>query len=227
MPRPSISFWSGQLFRRQLNAVLDWLEINSGGGGGGPATWGFIGGTLSSQTDLQSALNGKASGSHAHVASDVTDFAAAADARVSAGIATHEALSDPHPQYLTGVEGDAAYVSLAGDTMTGPLVTIAPATAAGFMLTPGAGDPSSPTDGEIWRRTSDLRARIGGTSYSFAFLNGASTFTGKKTFTASTNSSAFLNLAPGAAPSAPVDGDIWVETTGVYARVNGVTVQLG
>lgn len=33
--------------------------INSRGGGGGSATWGSITGTLSSQTDLQSALNGK------------------------------------------------------------------------------------------------------------------------------------------------------------------------
>lgn len=257
MPRPSISFWSGQLFRRQLNAVLDWLEINSGGGGGGPATWGFIGGTLSSQTDLQSALNGKASGSHAHVAADVTDFAAASDVRVSAGVAAHVALSDPHPQYLTGAEGDAAYaalghshsvawgdlsgslsaqadlqtaldgkVDLAGDTMTGPLVTAAPAVAAGFMLTPGASDPSGPTDGEMWRRTSDLRTRIGGTSYTFTMNNGSSTFTGKKTFTPSIAGSAYLNVAHGVAPSAPVDGDIWTETTGVYAQVNGVTKQL-
>lgn len=30
MARPSITFWTGQLFRRQLNAVLDWLEANGG-----------------------------------------------------------------------------------------------------------------------------------------------------------------------------------------------------
>ena len=35
MPRPTVREWSGQLFRRQLNAVLDWLEANGGGGGGG------------------------------------------------------------------------------------------------------------------------------------------------------------------------------------------------
>lgn len=35
----------------------------SGGGGGGSATWGSITGTLSSQTDLQSALNAKADSS--------------------------------------------------------------------------------------------------------------------------------------------------------------------
>jgi hypothetical protein len=36
--------------------------------------WGDITGTLSNQTDLQSALDGKASTSHTHTASDVTDF---------------------------------------------------------------------------------------------------------------------------------------------------------
>lgn len=38
---------------------------------------------------------------------------ARADARVAAGIATHEAAADPHPQYLTQPEGDAAYAPLA------------------------------------------------------------------------------------------------------------------
>jgi len=37
-------------------------------------TWGTITGTLSSQTDLQTALDGKADTVHSHVASDVTDF---------------------------------------------------------------------------------------------------------------------------------------------------------
>lgn len=40
---------------------------------------------------------------------------------------------------------------------------------------------------------------------------------------ASASGSAGLNLPHGAAPSAPVDGDIWTTTAGVFARVNGVT----
>lgn len=36
------------------------ITINSTGGGGGGGTWGSITGTLSDQTDLQTALNGKA-----------------------------------------------------------------------------------------------------------------------------------------------------------------------
>ena len=41
-----------------------WSEVTGGGGGGG--TWGSITGTLSDQTDLQSALNGKSDAGHTH-----------------------------------------------------------------------------------------------------------------------------------------------------------------
>jgi hypothetical protein len=47
-----------RLFMPQLRAALNYLE---GAGGGGSSAWGGITGTLSSQTDLQTALNGKAS----------------------------------------------------------------------------------------------------------------------------------------------------------------------
>lgn len=35
-----------------------------------------------------------------------------------------------------------------------------------------------------------------------------------------------LNLTPIAAPSAPNNGDIWMQTDGLYARINGVTLKL-
>ncbi len=45
--------------------------------------------------------------------------------------------------------------------------------------------------------------------------------------TAAPSISAGLRLQPaGADPSSPVDGDVWTTTTGVFARVNGATVQL-
>ena len=57
-------------------------------------------------------LLARANHSGSQAASTISDFAAAADARVSAGIATHEAAGDPHPQYLTTAEGGAAYAPL-------------------------------------------------------------------------------------------------------------------
>ena len=41
---------------------------------------------------------------------------------------------------------------------------------------------------------------------------------------ASTTSQAGFNLAPGVAPSAPVNGDVWTTTAGMFVRVAGVTV---
>jgi hypothetical protein len=43
---------------------------------------------------------------------------------------------------------------------------------------------------------------------------------------ASTATEAGLRILPGTAPSAPVNGDIWTETTGVFARINGATQSL-
>jgi hypothetical protein len=51
----------------------------------GSAAWGSITGTLSSQTDLQSALNGKANTSHTHAISDVTTLQTELDNRTLVG----------------------------------------------------------------------------------------------------------------------------------------------
>lgn len=72
---------------------VSYLEAH--GGGGGSSTWGGITGTLSDQTDLQVALDGK-------------EVAGAASSAMTA----HTSASDPHPQYLTSAEGNAAYASL-------------------------------------------------------------------------------------------------------------------
>lgn len=54
--------------------------------------WGTITGTLSAQTDLQSALDGKSDTGHAHVKADITDF--------------------NEDDYATGAEGDLATSAL-------------------------------------------------------------------------------------------------------------------
>lgn len=49
----------------------------------GGASWGSISGTLSSQTDLQTALNGKANTSHTHTIANVTNLQAALDGKAN------------------------------------------------------------------------------------------------------------------------------------------------
>lgn len=50
------------------------------------------------------------------------------------------------------------------------------------------------------------------------------TFLGKLVTVASTAARAGFILPPGAAPSAPVDGDVWTTTSGMYVRINSATV---
>lgn len=50
------------------------------------------------------------------------------------------------------------------------------------------------------------------------------TFTGTVTTAASATTGAGLNLPHGAAPTTPNNGDLWTTTTGLFARINGVTV---
>lgn len=50
------------------------------------------------------------------------------------------------------------------------------------------------------------------------------TLSGLALTAASTTGGAGLRIPPGAAPTSPVDGDMWTTTTGAFARINGVTV---
>lgn len=55
-------------------------------------------------------------------------------------------------------------LNVAGGTMTGPLITAAPSTAAiGFRLTPGTA-PTTATNGDLWTTSSGLYVRIAGTT---------------------------------------------------------------
>lgn len=59
----------------------------------GSVTWGSITGTLSSQTDLNSALSGKASTSHTHAQSDVTNLVTDLSGK-AASVHTHPEYAD-------------------------------------------------------------------------------------------------------------------------------------
>lgn len=73
--------------QKDLVAAIN-TALGAGGGGGGPAAWGSITGTLSSQTDLQTALNGKAASTHGHAISDVTGLQTALDGKAITKSAT-------------------------------------------------------------------------------------------------------------------------------------------
>ena len=147
----------------------------------------------------------------------------------------------------------STYAALAGATFTGEVITPASTTSnAGLTITPGVA-PSTPTDGEIWATTTDLQIRLNGVTETLAeqswvtagfypltgnpssFLVAAditgkanlsgATFTGLVGTVASTTTTAGLNVPHGAAPTTPVNGDIWTTTTGLFMRQNGVNKQ--
>lgn len=68
-----------------------------------------------------------------------------------------------------------------------------------------------------------LSAAQGGTGLATSIFATANTWTVNQTFATSTTSIPSINIPPGVAPSAPTNGDIWATSTGVFARVNGVT----
>jgi fructose-specific component phosphotransferase system IIB-like protein len=127
------------------------------------AAWGSITGTLSSQTDLQSALDGKSSTSHTHTASAITDFSEAVDDRVAALLVEGANISltyDDTANTLTiaaagssgvadGDKGDIT-VSSSGAVWTidngvvtdAKLVDMAEATIKGRAAGAGTGDPT-------------------------------------------------------------------------------------
>lgn len=92
----------------------DTWAVLSGGGGGGGSVWGLILGTLSNQTDLDSALSGKSSTSHDHAASysAIGHDHAATYAAIANGVTN----GDSHDH----VGGDGAAINL-GTAITGTL----------------------------------------------------------------------------------------------------------
>lgn len=64
------------IFTPRPQWIVDLINELAGSAGG---VWGSITGTLSNQTDLQTALNGKANSTHTHVIGDVTNLQTSLD----------------------------------------------------------------------------------------------------------------------------------------------------
>lgn len=91
------------------------VEKASGGPPGGGAEWGDITGTLSAQTDLQTALDGKAASSHTHTIANTTGLQAALDGKAAS---THSHAISDVTGLQTALDGKQAAGSYAAASHT-------------------------------------------------------------------------------------------------------------
>lgn len=78
-------------------SVTSWSTVSAS------VAWGDVTGTLSNQTDLQSALNAKAASSHSHIIADTTGLQTALDAKLATGLAVLLAGSYADPSWITSL----------------------------------------------------------------------------------------------------------------------------
>lgn len=115
----------------------------------------------------------------------------------------------------------ASYLPLAGGTLTGQLKAF-----KGTGPAPGISFSDEPGSGLYWASAGIIRMVMGGTTVQeYQTTNRATLFYGKATMVASAAARASITLPHGAAPTAPVDGDMWTTTTALFCRINGVTKQ--
>lgn len=137
-----------------------------------------------------------------------------------AGYITSSALSTYAPLASPALTGVPTSTTAAADTNTTQIATTA------FVV--GQASSSSPLiDGTATIGTSLKYARadhVHPTDTTRAALSGA-TFTGLVTTVLSATTGAGFNLPHGAAPTTPVNGDVWTTTSGLFARINGGTQQ--
>lgn len=76
-----------------------------------------------------------------------------------------------------------------------------------------------------WSGVSGKPTTVAGYGISDALKKTGDSATGKINFVASAAGAASINIPHGAAPSAPVNGDVWSTTGGLFTRINGGTFQ--
>ena len=110
---------------------------------------------------------------------------------------------------------------VAGATMAGP-VPKAQSSEQGLFLK-GDGSWGTPTGSGV----DSFEARTGTVVAQAAdYADVLTSFTVKQTFRASVAGAASIRLLEGSNPSSPLDGDIWITTTDIFAQIDGVSESL-
>ena len=182
--------------------------------------WGAITGTLSTQTDLQNALNLKANLVSPALTGNVTITSNSTGAALFIEQAGTGNILTLHDQ-----ASDTTFVAI---DHNGKINTIASSAAGGAGLNlPHGTAPTTPVNGDIWTTTTSLQWRRNGATATVANSSLANTFTaGQKQTVSHSATNAGLNIGPVAGdPSTLVNGDVWVNSTSndLKVRLNGVS----
>ena len=159
------------------NATTARFEAGTAPGG----SWGSITGTLSAQTDLQTALDAKANTVHSHVKADITDFNDADYATAAQGALAATAVQPG--ANVSSLVNDAGYItsipsSALNDLTDVDTVTVAPLTGQvlkfnGTQWVPGNDDTSSGGGGSISELNDLNNVNVGtATLGDFLYYNG-------------------------------------------------------
>jgi hypothetical protein len=144
----------------------------------------------------------------------------------STGVTTFDSANSSATDYTLNVPAANGTLATTADIVTLPSATegqILQANSSGTYVSTSSfagliNDSGSGTD-DLWSAS-----KIG-TALGLKAPVDAPTFTSKVTTAASASGGAGFNLPHGAAPSSPVNGDIWTTSAGgLYARINGSTV---
>jgi hypothetical protein len=118
---------------------------------------------------------------------------------------------------VSNTANSLTYYASTGTTVTGLAIVN-----SAVLVTSGSGVPSESTtlpSGLTIPTATISNPAITGTG-TYVGLTGS----GKLVTAASTTTQAGLNLPAGAAPTSPVNGDLWTTTAGLFARINGGTL---
>ena len=222
------------------------VYINQGpAGAAGINTWGSITGTLSSQTDLQTALNLKANLASPTFTGTVT----APIGYINEGYFNQLLVSDQNNiyDYASFGSNDGTFIFnyqtngqvIAIDTSTRTLELVSGASDYIYTFPNLSGTVALSNQSQTFtadqtfsqivslsnpQQSTDLSTgalRVVGGAYITKNLNVG----GILATVASTTTTANLKVPHGSAPTSPVNGDVWTTTTGSFIRINGTTRQ--
>lgn len=117
----------------------------------------------------------------------------------------------------------------AGGTFTGVAIGTTPAAGgagyASFRYPHGAAPTTNIANGDAWTTTAGFFVRLNGTTHQLASLAGG-TFTGPVITVASGTGAAGFNVPAGTAPTSPNNGDVWVTSSALSARIGGANAAI-